>query len=96
MDWIDPASGAYFGINTGLRSHGGVGRGAVKHSLRAIFRSEYGDGKLTFPLFKDSTVDTFDQLIFRAQWNYSWVGDSTACGGMGTDETQYLRGDLRP
>ncbi len=91
LEWIDPETGAHFGVNAGLRSHGGVGRREVKHSLRAIFRGEYGLGKLEFPLFKDSTVDVFDQLILRATWNYSWVGDSTACNGLGLDKAQYLR-----
>ncbi len=91
LEWIDPETGANFGVNSGFRSHGGVGRAEVKHSIRSIFRGEYGLSKLEFPLFKDSSVDTFDQLIFRATWNYSWIGDSTACSGIGTENALYLR-----
>ena len=91
IEWIDPNTGDQFGINAGLRSHGGVGRSDAKHALRVAFRSQYGAARLQFPLFEDSPIDTFDGLVLRSQWNYSWIGDSTYCSGMGTQYAEYLR-----
>ncbi len=81
-------------MNAGLRIHGSVyGRTAsvAKHALRILFKSEYGPSQLVYPLFKDSKVTTFDKLVLRAIWNYSWFGDSTACSGLGTSHADYLR-----
>jgi hypothetical protein len=93
MEWIDPGTGDAFGVRAGLRIHGGVGRSSsvAKHSLRITFRSEYGSPTLNFPLFNDLKVQTFDSLVLRGCWNYSWTGDSTACGGIGTAHAQYMR-----
>jgi hypothetical protein len=94
IEWIDPVKGIDFQVNAGLRVHGSVyGRtsGVAKHSLRMLFKNEYGPSKLEFPLFEDNEVETFESLVLRAIWNYSWFGDSTACGGLGTDHADYLR-----
>ena len=93
IEWIDPNTGETFGVNAGLRTHGGVGRSVnvAKHSLRIAFRTQYGTPYLNYPLFPDLTVETFDSLVLRACWNYSWTGDSTACGGIGTSRAQYMR-----
>jgi hypothetical protein len=95
IEWIDPVKGDNFQVNTGLRIHGsqyGRTAGVAKHSLRIMFRSEYGPSQLDYPLFEDSDIGRFDCLILRAIWNYSWFGDSTACGGIGTSHADYLRG----
>jgi hypothetical protein len=93
IEWIDPVKDIDFQVNAGLRTHGGVGRSSsvAKHSLRILFKNEYGPSRLEFPLFEDSDVDIFESLVLRALWNYSYFGDSTACGGLGTDHAQYLR-----
>ena len=93
IEWIDPNTGDTFAVNAGLRTHGGVGRSSsvAKHSLRMAFRSEYGTPCLNYPLFPDLDVTTFDSLVLRGCWNYSWTGDSTACGGLGTARAQYMR-----
>jgi len=93
MEWINPVTGGQFGVNAGLRVHGGVGRSSsvAKHSLRFLFKSAYGPAQLDYPLFPDSDVTSFDSLVLRACWNYSWIGDSTACSGIGTQHTQYMR-----
>jgi len=91
MEWIDPCTGGHLGVNAGIRSHGGVGRGDVKHALRIAFRAEYGVSTLNFPLFEDSDITEFDGLVLRSQWNYSWTGDNSACNGLGTRYADYLR-----
>ncbi|MBN1845556.1 MAG: CotH kinase family protein, partial [Sedimentisphaerales bacterium] len=89
IEIINPATGEYCQANAGLRMHGGYARttNTAKQSLRMIFRSLYGPSKLEFPLFPDSPVTTFDQLVLRATWNYSWTGDS----GGATERAQYMR-----
>ncbi len=89
VEIIDPCTGEYFQGNIGLRMHGGYARtqSVAKQSLRIIFRSDYGLSKLNFPLFPDSEVETFDQLVLRATWNYSWTGDS----GGHFERAQYMR-----
>ena len=94
IEWVDPVNMVDFQINAGLRIHGsqyGRSQGVAKHSLRMLFKNEYGPSQLDFPLFEDTDVTHFETLILRAIWNYSWFGDSTACGGLGTDHADYLR-----
>lgn len=95
IEWIDPVAGDNFQVNAGLRIHGsqyGRTAGVAKHSLRILFKNEYGPTHLEYPIFEDSDIERFDCLILRAIWNYSWFGDSTACSGMGTSHADYLRG----
>jgi hypothetical protein len=94
IEWVDPVNSIDFQVNAGLRVHGsqyGRSQGVGKHSLRMLFKNEYGPSQLDFPLFEDTDVTHFDTLVLRAIWNYSWFGDSTACGGLGTDHADYLR-----
>ena len=94
MEWIDPVEGTSFQVNAGVRIHGSVyGRtnSVAKHSLRLLFKNEYGPSRLEYPLFEDSDVQSFESLVLRSIWNYSWFGDSTACGGLGTAHADYLR-----
>ncbi len=92
IEWIDPIKVTDFQVNAGLRMHGGVGRtSGIKKSLRIVFKNEYGPSQLKFPLFEDTNVESFDSLVLRASWNYSYFGDSTYCEGIGTEHTQYLR-----
>jgi hypothetical protein len=92
MEWIDPCSHSQFGVNAGLRIQGGVGRANnVKKPLRFYFKAIYGPSTLDFPLFKDAGACTFNTVVLRSIWNYSWTGDSTACGGLGSSHADYLR-----
>lgn len=61
----------------GLRIRGGASRADSnpKHSFRAFFRSDYGNGKLEFPIFGTEGVDEFDKIDFRTAQNYSWSKD---------------------
>ncbi len=84
MAWERPASVEFFypdgstqGFNTnaGLRMHGNSSRSSgftPKHPIRLEFRDQYGDGKLNYPLFPDSGVKEFDELLLRAASTDSW------------------------
>lgn len=74
---LNPDGSAGFSVNAGLRIRGGYSRTGSnpKHSLRLYFRSEYGDGKLNYPLFGDEGASEFDVLDLRTEQNYSWSFD---------------------
>jgi len=90
IEWIDPNTGENFGVNAGLRIHGGPYSRSQnpKNALRVIFRGEYGLSKLEYPLFPDTEVKTFNTLALRSIWNYSWSGHS---GMSGSRHADYLR-----
>ena len=95
IEWIDPTNpNASYQENGGLRAFGGVGRtnpSRSKYSLRVIFREDYGAAKGHFPVFPDTNVVDHNSIVIKQNWNYSWTGDSTAAGGLGTDNADYLR-----
>ena len=90
IELIDPNTGGNFGVDAGLRIHGGpYGRsGNIKNALRVIFRGRYGLSKLEYPLFPDTDVKTFNGFVLRSIWNYSWTGH---CGMSGYPNADYLR-----
>ncbi len=71
---INPGGTPGFAIDAGLRIRGGWSRhdDFAKHAFRLFFRSEYGEGKLRFPLFGEEGVDEFDKVDLRTSQNYSW------------------------
>ena len=81
--WERPASleiiyadGRNVQADCGLRIQGGASRQpnkSPKHSFRVLFKGQYGPGRLRFPLFPDSPVSSFDTLIFRGNFNNSWI-----------------------
>ncbi len=77
VEFIDPGEGVDFQVNGGLLLHGGNSRvpeNSQKHSFRLSFRSFYGPSKLSFNLFDyGGAVNTFNALVLRAGYNYSWV-----------------------
>jgi len=74
IELIDPSGDAEFQVNAGLRIRGGWSRwdSNPKHAFRLLFRSEYGDAKLEFPLFGDEGVGSFDAFDLRTAQDYSW------------------------
>ena len=74
VELIYPDGSEGFQIDAGLRIRGGYGRQGSnpKHAFRLFFRSEYGSGKLNYPLFGDEGVDAFDKIDLRTAQNYSW------------------------
>lgn len=75
IELINPDGSPGFNIDAGIRIRGGWSRhdDYPKHAFRVFFRSEYGKGKLDFPLFGDEGVNEFDKIDFRTSQNYSWA-----------------------
>jgi hypothetical protein len=64
-----------FQIDCGIRIQGGSstsGWKSLKVSMRLLFKEDYGNVKLRFPLFADSLVETFDTLVLDAHLNQTW------------------------
>ncbi len=80
LELLNPDGTEGFQINCGIRIRGGWSRhdDCPKRPFRIFFRSEYGDGKLKYPLFGDEGADSFDKIDIRTSLNYSWAyaGDS--------------------
>jgi hypothetical protein len=82
MDWerpcsvelINPDGIAGFQIDAGLRIRGGYSRngGDPKHSFRLIFRAEYGQKELDYPLFETEGVDKFKKIDLQTNQSFSW------------------------
>lgn len=81
VELIDPVKGdaSQFQIDAGLRIRGAFSRSSrnPKHSFRLFFRSEYGEGKLRFPLFGDEGAPEFDKVDLRTSQNYSWAYENS-------------------
>lgn len=76
IEFMDPASGDTFSVGAGIRVQGRSSRKpetSPKHSLRVLFKSEYGPGRLHTPLYGEDGVDEFNTLVLRATSNYSWT-----------------------
>ncbi|MCP5061145.1 MAG: T9SS type A sorting domain-containing protein [Ignavibacteriae bacterium] len=74
LELIKPDGTSGFQIDCGLRIRGGWSRhyDNPKHAFRFIFRSEYGDSKLEYPLFGEEGIDKFDNFDLRTAQNHSW------------------------
>jgi hypothetical protein len=88
IELIYPDGTDGFQINCGVRVRGGWSRNSSnpKRAFRWFFRSEYGEGKLRYPLFGDEGVDEFDNMDLRTAMNYSW-----SYGAEGPEKNTFLR-----
>lgn len=62
--------------NAGLRMNGNASRlvSRPKHNLRVIFRGDYGEGTLNYPLFgKNAETERFNSFILRGGNGNSWI-----------------------
>lgn len=79
--WTRQANVEMFGMEhdmnapCGLRLHGGHGRLAEKnpkHSFRLVFKKEYGQKNLKYPIFGENEPSTFGQLVLRCHFGNAW------------------------
>ena len=65
-----------FQVNCGLRIQGGWNRRpeeCPKHSLRLLFKKQYGAAHLDFPLFGAAGSHEFETVILRGGCNNTWL-----------------------
>ncbi|QDV73863.1 CotH kinase family protein [Botrimarina mediterranea] len=82
VELIYPDGAEGFQINAGIRLQGGAFRShdlSKKHSLRLLFKDDYGPTKLNFPLFGEDASTSFDTITLRMESNdgYAWSGAGT-------------------
>jgi len=75
VELLHPDRTPGFGVEAGLRIRGAFSRSGnnPKHAFRLFFRSEYGAGKLRYPLFGGEGDDEFDKIDLRTSQNNSWA-----------------------
>jgi hypothetical protein len=93
VEWITSDGSAELQVDAGIQMQGGAFRSQFftrKHSFRLVFKDEYGPSELTFPLFDDSAVNTFNTVVLKATANdgYSW---RSAQPSDGPSTLQYAR-----
>ncbi|NLF39680.1 hypothetical protein GX586_09560 [bacterium] len=73
----DPRDPDGMQINCGLRIHGEANRSINnrKHSFRFLFKSQYGDSKLRYPLFAGDPVEEYNTIVLRCMYGDSCVGN---------------------
>ena len=79
-----------FTIGAGLQVMGGSSRSPSlidKHSLRLVFKNEYGPGRLNYPFFEDTEVSSFNTIALRANARDTWPAVSNLAGGF----SSYIR-----
>ena len=80
VELIHPDGTEGFDVEAGLRIRGAFSRtnNNPKHSFRLFFRSEYGTGKLRYPLFGGEGTQSFDKIDLRTSQNNSWAFQNSA------------------
>ncbi|HAM71093.1 MAG TPA: hypothetical protein DCM86_05565, partial [Verrucomicrobiales bacterium] len=76
VEWIPADTSPGFHSRCGVRIQGGWNRRpeeCPKHSLRLLFKTRTGDGKLRYPLFGDQGMQEFSEVILRGGCNNSWL-----------------------
>ncbi len=70
-----------FSVPCGFRLHGNDSRKGAKQNFQLRFRSEYGAGKLRYPLFDDRNIDEYDSLLLKGgseDWKTAMLRDELA------------------
>ena len=66
-----------FASNAGIRIQGGNSVGMAKKAFRLFYENKYGQNKLHYPLFENSPVSSFENLVLRSGYD----DDITTYGG---------------
>jgi hypothetical protein len=94
IEYILPDGTEGFQCDCKIESHGGSSRRPwrmQKHSMRLTFTSLYGPAKLEYPLFPESGVAKFNQLVLRGGFCDSWGLVSWDSGRYRPNDSQYIR-----
>ena len=95
VEYILPDGAEGFQHDCKIEVHGNASRRPYrmqKHSLRLTFTSLYGPPKLEYPLFPESDVEEFNQLVLRASFTDSWALVSwSSSSRYRPNDSQYIR-----
>ncbi len=73
LDYVLPDGSLGFGMELGLKIHGGYSRAFSQKSLRLVPRGGYGQSTIDYPLFEERELSSFKRLILRNSGN-EWPG----------------------
>jgi hypothetical protein len=76
LEYFDPADPTrQFQEDAGIQLLGSSTRDArmAKHTMRVVFKKEFGAGKLRFPLFTDSPIDEYNSITLLQGGHDGWV-----------------------
>jgi len=94
VEYILPDGTEGFQHDCKIEIHGNASRRPYrmqKHSFRLTFTSLYGPPKLSYPLFPESGVEEFNQLVLRAGFTDSWGLVSWTESRYRPNDSQYIR-----
>ncbi len=94
IEYIRPDASDGFQHDCKIEVHGNSSRRPwrmQKHSLRLTFTRQYGPAKLDYPLFPESDVQKFNQLVLRACFTDSWGLVSWSSSRYRPNDSQYIR-----
>jgi hypothetical protein len=94
IEYILPDGTEGFQYDCKIEIHGNSSRRPwrmQKHSLRLTFTSQYGPAKLHYPLFPESDVAEFNQLVLRGGFCDSWALVSWDASRYRPNDAQYIR-----
>ena len=70
-----------FTVPFGLRLHGNDSRKGSKKNYKVLFRAEYGQGKLEYPLFDNRNITEYNSLLLKGgseDWGAAMIRDELA------------------
>ncbi len=94
MEYLHPDGAKGFQENAKIEVHGNSSRRPwrmQKHSLRITFSGQVGVKSLDYPLFENSPVSRFNQLVLRACFTDSWALVSWGSSRYRPNDSQYIR-----
>lgn len=66
--------GSGFSANCGIKIFGAYTRALQKKSLAVFFRDCYGDSELSYPVFGENSLDTYESIILRTSGQDAFRG----------------------
>lgn len=75
VEMVLPDGRTAFAVTAGIEAHGNASREPnknPKHGFKLNFRGDFGPAVLEYPVFPESPVTRFDDLVLRPDFNTSW------------------------
>jgi hypothetical protein len=91
VEYILPDGSEGFQVNAALQMMGWTSRipgVSPKHTMRVVFKDDFGPGRLSYKYFPDLDVDSFNSIALRANSRDTWVSDNGGIQGANGRETR--------
>lgn len=94
VEMILPDGSSAFSTTCGIGGHGNASRDPnknPKHGFQLKFKGDFGPGSLDYPIFTDSQVQQYDDVILRPDFGSSWRHWSDVASGNSLGNSQRTR-----